>query len=161
MARIAHSHKWWKILPKLWKWNMLYKIIKEKNAYKTMQGIIYQWREVAPKNSICSGTGSYLELHFEHEAFLRLDSRLWTYYMRRGGMWSGKCGVNPGLTHIRSQIVPLNPGPDPCQQHHQQKMQLSYISFYRLVGGKGGGESRALYTMCKKTSILVKDSFPI
>ena len=39
-----------------------------------------------PKNSICSGTGSYLELHFEHEAFLRLDSRLWTYYMRRGGM---------------------------------------------------------------------------
>ena len=58
---------------------------------------------------------------------------LWPCYIRRDGMWSGKWGVNPGLTHIRSQIVRLSSSDQsPLPAASSKQMQLSVIAFYRL-----------------------------
>ena len=58
---------------------------------------------------------------------------LWPCYIRRDGMWSGKWGVNPGLTHIRSQIVRLSSSDQPpLPAASSRQMQLSVIAVYRL-----------------------------
>ena len=61
-----------------------------------------------------------------------LISRAWGLFLPLAilyyEMWSGKSRVNPWLTHIRSQIVPLNQRP-PCQRHHQHKCNCLIFGF--------------------------------